>query len=268
MSLPKTPTMREPRPVTGGWSVLPAWLPVEGLGTLPVNSFLLKGDEPVLVDTGLGALGDPFLDALRSAIDPTDIRWIWLSHLDADHIGNLGRVLAAAPHAEIVTNFLGAGKMGLAGLDVSRVHRLEPGDVLDAGGHRLYPVRPPYYDAPETIGFFDAKDRVFFSADSFGALLPETVDAISELPARVLRDGLIGWSAIDAPWLGHIDPAALGRTLSAIERLDPDIVLSSHLPLARNGAARLTGIIAETYGRGATVSVAPQSVESLIAALE
>jgi len=78
---------------------LPSWIPVPELGALPVNSFLLKGDEPMLVDTGTSGTGSEFLDALASQIDPADLRWIWLSHMDADHIGNLERVLTAAPGA-------------------------------------------------------------------------------------------------------------------------------------------------------------------------
>ncbi len=265
MSHEDAPAMQPSRHVTGNWTVLPSVLPVPGLGGLPVNAFLWKGPEPMLVDTGLAALSDGVCDALAAEIDPGDLRWIWLSHTDADHIGNLGAILARAPRAQVVTNFLGMGKMQLAGHDVSRVHLLNPGDALEAGGRRFVPVRPPYYDAPETMGFFDPVDRVFFAADAFGALLPEAPPEIDALDASTLRDGLVGWSAIDAPWLGQIDRAALGRTLAAIRRLDPEIILSGHLPLARRGAGRLTRIVAEAYGRG-TTAAAPDalSLDTLI----
>lgn len=262
----EVPTMLPARRVTDRWTVLPSWLPVPGLGALPINSFLLKGGEPVLVDTGLAALGDQFVAALESEIDLDDLRWIWLSHMDADHIGNLGRVLERAPRAKVVTNFLGMGKMNLAGLDVSRVHLLEPGDGLELPNRTLMPLRPPYYDAPETIGFFDAAERVFFAADSFGALLPEPVDGIEEVADATLRDGLVGWSSIDAPWLTTVDRGALGRTLRSIERLDPAIVLSGHLPLARNGVGPLTRHVAEAYCRGATSAVDSLSIERIEAA--
>lgn len=267
MTAIEVPTMLEAHRVTEAWTVLPSWLPVPGLGALPINSFLLKGSDPVLVDTGLGALGDGFIAALEGEIDLEDLRWIWLSHMDADHIGNLNRVLARAPNAKVVTNFLGMGKMNLAGLDISRVHLLEPGAVLEAGGHRLHPVRPPYYDAPETIGFVDERERVFFAADSFGALLPQAVGDIEEIAEEMLRDGLVGWSSIDAPWLAVADEAVLGRTLAALERLDPQFVLSGHLPLARTGISRLTRLVASAYCQGTTSSVDPLAAEHVVAAL-
>lgn len=96
------PIMLAPQDAAPGWRVLPAFVPVGGMGVLAVNSFLLIGKETVLVDTGLAALGDAMIDALEAEIDLVDLCWIWLSHTDADHIGNLCRVLERAPNARVV----------------------------------------------------------------------------------------------------------------------------------------------------------------------
>lgn len=255
-----------PRQVAGDWTVLPAWLPVEGMGGVLVNSFLLKGAEPVLVDTGLGALGQAFIEGLASEIDLDDLRWIWLSHTDPDHVGNLARVLDAAPNARVVTNFLGRGKMQLAGFDISRVEVLSPGDVFEAGGRRLIPVRPPYYDAPETMGFFDAAGRVFFAVDAFGALLPDPADDVAAVAEESLRDGLVGWSTIDAPWLAGMDRERLGAMLAALDRLDPGTVLSGHLPVT-GGVSRLIDVVAEAYAGGTMGGLDPLAIEQVEATL-
>lgn len=260
------PTQLSACPAFGDWSVLPSWIPVPGMGALPVNSFLLKGEEPMLVDTGVSATGPEFLRELISQIDPADLRWIWLSHMDADHIGNLERVLNAAPRAQIVTNFLGMGKLNLAGFDIGRVHLLNPGEDLEVSGHRLRPVRPAYYDAPETIGFYDATDGALFAADSFGALFECPVASLEEVPAASLRDGMQTWSSIDAPWLSETDPAAFARTLAAIDRLGPAVVLSSHLPLVRDGARRLTRTIAEVRAHIPAAAADPLHMTQLPAA--
>jgi flavorubredoxin len=203
------PFQDAPQRITGDWTVLPSWLPVPGLGALPVNAFLLRGPEPMLVDTGLAALSDDLSARLAEEIDLEDLRWIWLSHTDADHIGNLDRILALAPNATVVTNFLGAGKMQMMGAgSPERLRLLEPGEVLEVGGRRLHQLRPPYYDAPETMGFFDEVDRVLFAADAFGALVPGAVGRIDDLAEDMLRDGLVSWSSVDAPWLAHMDGRA------------------------------------------------------------
>ena len=262
------PVLHQPQRVTDAWTALPSWLPVPGLGALPINAFLLKGPEPMLVDTGLGALADPLAESLEAEIDPEDLRWIWLSHTDADHIGNLDRILALAPNATVVTNFLGAGKMGMLGAgDPSRLRLLNPGEVFEVGGRRLHQVKPPYYDAPETMGFFDETDRVFFAADAFGALLPGSVGTIDEIPTEALREGLVAWSSVDAPWLAQMDRESLGQTLQMLDALRPAHVLSGHLPVAHR-LGTLTDIVRGAYGRGTTAAVTPETaaqVEAILA---
>ena len=73
--------------------VLPAHFPVPGAGLLPVNAFVIKAKEPVLVDTGMGIDSDEFMEAFKSVIDPQDLKWVWLTHDDADHTGNLQKIL-------------------------------------------------------------------------------------------------------------------------------------------------------------------------------
>ncbi|MGR2737370.1 MBL fold metallo-hydrolase [Billgrantia sp. Q4P2] len=262
------PVMLTTRETGNDWCVLPAFLPLPGMGGLAVNAFLHKGQEPVLVDTGLAALGDAFLEALEAEIDLTDLRWIWLSHTDADHIGNLARILERAPRARVVTSFLGMGKMGLLGLDVSRVQLLEPGARLTLGDRELVPLRPPYYDAPETLGFLDTRSRTLFAADSFGALLPQPAENVAEIEAQTLRAGMVTWSAIDAPWLATVDRAALGRSLHALERLAPTTVLSGHLPLAEGNLSTLTALVHEAWCLAPATEADPQTIEAVAALLD
>ena len=262
------PVQQQAQRLTRDWTALPSWLPVPGLGALPINSFLLKGPEAMLVDTGLGALSEPLIQRLAEEIDLEDLRWIWLSHTDADHIGNLDRILALAPNATVVTNFLGAGKMGMLGAgDPARMRLLEPGEVFEAGGRRLHQVKPPYYDAPETMGFFDETDRVFFAADAFGALLPGSIETVDDIPSDALREGLVAWSSVDAPWLAQMDRGSLGKMLTALDTLEPAHVLSGHLPVAQR-LDTLTEIVRGAYGRGTTEAVTPETaaqVEAILA---
>jgi metal-dependent hydrolase (beta-lactamase superfamily II) len=90
------PTVFEPYQAALGIEVLPAYFPIPGLGILPVNAFVLKAAEPVLVDTGLVPLSNEFMENLSAIIDPRDLRWLWLTHTDQDHIGSILGVLEAA----------------------------------------------------------------------------------------------------------------------------------------------------------------------------
>lgn len=220
------------------WFALPSWMPIPGLGLLVNHAFVHAGREPMLVDTGLGLFRDDFIDSLGTVLDPADLQWIWLSHADPDHTGNLARVLELAPRARVLTGMLGLAKLQLAGMDVSRFQVIAPGDELEIGGRRLRAIRPPVYDAPETLGFHD-EQGVLYAVDSFGALLPGVAQGLADIDDSQLRDGLVAWGAIDAPWQADLDEKLRQRRFGAIETLAPELVLTAHLPLGRRSGARL-----------------------------
>ena len=70
-----------------------------------VNSMVILAEQPVIVDCGAPLFRERWLDAVTSLVDPADVRWVFLSHDDGDHIGNLADVLALAPNATVVANF-------------------------------------------------------------------------------------------------------------------------------------------------------------------
>jgi len=211
--------------------------PIPGLGVLPINAFLLRAQQPVLVDTGMPASRQGMLRALTQLIDPADLRWIWLTHPDRDHTGALEEILAIAPQARLITTFLGAGILGLE-YDIApeRLYLLNPGQSLDVGDRQLTAFRPPVYDSPATTGFTDDSTGVMFSSDCFGAPVttPELAAATdaSAIPAADLDAGQRLWTTVDSPWVHHVDRHLFTRSLEALRELNPTMVLSTHLPPA------------------------------------
>src|SRR5512138_3101868 len=66
--------------------VLTTNFPIPGYGFVPINAFVIKGSQPILVDTGTVVDSPEFLSALRKVIDPGELEWIRLTHTDLDHI--------------------------------------------------------------------------------------------------------------------------------------------------------------------------------------
>lgn len=77
----------------------PSTWPLPGVGFLPVNAYLLMAEEPVLIDTGIGVDGEDFIAAVSSFVDPRQLKWVWLTHDDADHTGSIQRIMDLAPNA-------------------------------------------------------------------------------------------------------------------------------------------------------------------------
>ncbi|HEX6539322.1 MAG TPA: MBL fold metallo-hydrolase, partial [Candidatus Dormibacteraeota bacterium] len=220
--------------------VLPTHLPIPGLGNLVINTFLLKSEEPVLIDTGVTSSPlEPdetgkFIAALESIIPLRDLRWVWLTHDDMDHTGSLQRVMELAPHARLATNAFAAMRMTFWWpVPLDRVHALAFDDRLDVGDRTLRAIAPPTFDNPTSTGILDEKTGTMFSVDSFGGLLPEVTTDCEEVPADALRQGMVAWMSLDSPWTRLVDTQRFDRVLDGVRQLAPQLILSSHLPAAR-----------------------------------
>ncbi len=219
----------------GDVSVLHDSAPIPGLGVLPVNAFLLRAEQPVLVDTNMPPSRQAMVDAVSSLIDPADLRWIWLTHPDRDHTGALADLLEAAPSARLVSTFLGMGILSLE-LEVppERVYLLNPGQSLDVGDRKLKAFRPPVYDSPATTGFLDESTGALFSSDCFGAPVTSAELAASSDVAAIAEDDLIAgqrlWATVDSPWLHNVDRRRFALSMEPLRQLSPSMVLSTHLP--------------------------------------
>ncbi len=246
---------------------------IPGLGLLPVNAFVLHAEQPMLVDTGLPASRPDFLAALWSEVDPGDLRWIYLTHPDRDHTGALMEVLEAAPQARLVTTFLG---MGILGMDYpitpDRVYLLNPGQSLDLGDRTITCFRPPVYDSPATTGLVDTVTGTMFSSDCFGAPMP-SVDAVQVEDIRdLVTEELVAaqhlWATVDSPWVLGVDRPSFGASLQPLRALDPSLVLSTHLPPARQAMAGLLTTLAAAPDVDPFVGPDQAALEALLASFE
>ena len=82
---------RRPRPASNFSSA--------GVGVVPTNAYVLRAEQPVLVDTGMAVDRAEFLAALSCVVDPRAVRWVWLTHEDADHTGDIEAVSSWLPGA-------------------------------------------------------------------------------------------------------------------------------------------------------------------------
>lgn len=267
------PVLGEPFATGPDTHVIPAYWPVPQAGILPMNAFLLRAEEPVLVDTGVGVLREEFLDALASLIDPAALRWIWLTHEDRDHTGSLERLLEMAPHARVVSTFLAVGRLAPeTPLPLDRLRVVTPGDVVNVGDRNLTALRPPLFDSPGTIGFLDDRTGALYSSDCFGAPLPTAQEAavtdIGQLTSETVAGGQIAWATVDSPWALLADPDALRRSVDAVRALQPTALLSSHLPPARS---RVDEVLKNVEAVPAAEPVPPTTqaeLDALLAQLE
>jgi flavorubredoxin len=214
-----------------------------GEGTAPVvvplNTMVIRAAEPVVVDTGMGENRDQYLADVFSLVEPEDIRWVFLSHDDVDHTGNVNALLEAAPNATLVINWFMTERMGASlAVPPTRQRWLGDGEVLDVGDRRLYAVRPPIYDSPTTRGLFDPTTGVYWGSDAFATPMLSPIADVADLPSEVWREGVPTFAQYVSPWLELVADTKFQRTVDRIAALGPTVIAGCHTPAIRGGHVR------------------------------
>jgi flavorubredoxin len=202
--------------------------------SVSLNSLVLLGAEPVVVDTGPRSDRDAWLADLTSLVEPADVRWVFLSHDDEDHTGNLAEVLELCPNATLVTSWAATERMGCSiTVPPERLRWAHDGDTLDIGDRSLRLLRPPVYDSPTTRALFDPVTRLLWASDAFATPMPaEPVERVEDLPATLWAEGMAMFHhhAL-CPWLSIVDRDAYATEVRRLRTLDPTVVVGAHTPV-------------------------------------
>lgn len=211
---------------------------IGGEGVAPelvhLNSLVIRGAEPVIVDTGVALTGEAWQEEVFAVVEPEDVRWIFLSHDDTDHTGNLDAVLERCPRATLATNWFTVERMAAeGGLPLERLRIVNPGESFRAGPRTLTAIVPPTFDSPTTRGLYDSSTGVYWAADSFGLGVPEPIDDISELPAGYLRGSFLQMQRMLSPWHQWLSPEKYHLHLHELRALGLTAIASAHGPALR-----------------------------------
>jgi flavorubredoxin len=196
-----------------------------------INSFVIRGKEPVVVDTGTYAHREQFFKDVFSLVDPEEIKWIILSHDDSDHTGNLRPLLEAAPNATLVANwFMWERMSGEIALPIERMRWIDDGGSLDVGDRTLHLVRPPIFDSPTTRGVFDSKTGFYWASDAFASPVLSATENVAELDEGFWQEGFAMFQRAVSPWHGMLDERKFNVQVNRVAALEPKVIASAHTP--------------------------------------
>jgi flavorubredoxin len=227
----------EPQRIAPDTFLIPNLVPAEPGTYVFVNSLVILAEQPVIVDTGAPLHRERWLDAVSSVVDPADVRWVFLSHDDGDHIGNIADVLALAPNATVVSNFFSNERAALEpdrSLPIDRQVWLEAGSWFDAGDRRLHLFRPPIFDGPTTRGLYDERTGVMWAVDSFAALTTGAVYDAPDLPSELYDGSFSLFNSLVSPWHEWLDSQRYRRHVDTVEAIGATTIASAHGPVLRD----------------------------------
>jgi flavorubredoxin len=198
-----------------------------------INSMVILGAEPVIVDTGTPANRKQFLEDVFSLVEPEDVRWVFLSHDDVDHTGNLDEVMTACPNAQLVCNWAMVERhTNCFDFPLDRCRWVMHEESFDIGDRTLHAVRPPVYDSPTTRGLYDPTTGVYWAVDTFATPLPDPHMAVADLDPEFWQFGmtLFAFGAV-SPWLSMVDSTKYGRYVDSSQKLDIKTLAACHTPV-------------------------------------
>jgi flavorubredoxin len=158
-----------PREITDGVYLLGGCLvagEAEGRYHNHVSAYLVVGDDrTLLVDTGHPKDWDAVSEALDQVLGARPLDYVFPTHNEMPHAGNLPRLAAKYPEAEV------CGPTGDYHFYYpeyeDRLRSRGPGDALDLGGRVFRFVEAVILDLPSTVWGFDEKSRVLFVSDGY-----------------------------------------------------------------------------------------------------
>ena len=198
-----------------------------------LNSMVILGAEPLILDTGTIANRAQWLEDVFSLVEPTDVRWIYLSHDDVDHTGNLEQAMEACPNAQLVCSWSMIERhTSCFQFPLDRCRWVTDGETLELADRTLVAMRPPVYDSPTTRGLFDPTTGVYWSADAFATPLPDPAVGIADLDPEFWAFGLtlFTYGAL-SPWLSIVDPAKYAETVDRVQQLGATTIAGCHTPV-------------------------------------
>jgi flavorubredoxin len=200
------------------------------------NQYLIVDDAPMLWHTGMRQMFPLVRAAVEKLLPVSSLRYVGLSHFEADECGAMNEWLAAAPAAQPVCGAIGA-MVSIGDFAQRPAHVLADGATLDLGRHSLRWFDTPHVPHGWDCGMvLDATTRTFFCGDLF------TQPGRGE-PALVEHDILGPSDAFRRAMDYYAHAPQTGATLERLAREAPTTLACMHGSAWRgDGAAMLRAL--------------------------
>jgi flavorubredoxin len=143
----------------------PVGLP--GAGQFNFNQYLVVDDEPLLFHSGLRRMFPLVREAIAAVMPVERLRYVGLSHFEADECGALNEFLAVAPQSVPLCGQL-AALVSVKDYADRAARALADGEELSLGRHRMRWFDTPHMPHGWECGLMmDMSTRTFFCGDLF-----------------------------------------------------------------------------------------------------
>ena len=196
------------------------------------NSYLIKDEQIVVMDTVDKNFTNDWLDNLKNALDGKKPNYLVVQHMEPDHSASIMSFLQLYPDTVVVGN-VKTFKMIEQFFGVSIENKLVVVDnqTLNIGKRDLTFVFAPMVHWPEVMVTYDSYDKVLFSADAFGKFGALDVEEDWACEARRYYIGIVGKYG-----------AQVQSLLKKVANLDIQIICPLHGPILTENLGYYIGL--------------------------
>ncbi len=215
------------------------------------NSYLVLDEKKALIDMAAGHHAIAFLEQIRDLVDPAELDYIIINHMEPDHTGAITLLRSLAPQAEFMVSAKAQEMMAAYYGITEGLRVVNDGDVLSLGTQELVFYMVPFVHWPETMVTYMPGARVLFSCDAFGgygALRGDIFDDQHIHLDSYIQEALRYYVNIVARFSGPVL-----RAIDKLAGIEIDIVAPSHGLLWRRNPQQ----IVELYRTWATYATEP-----------
>ncbi|MGI6092881.1 MAG: anaerobic nitric oxide reductase flavorubredoxin [Veillonellaceae bacterium] len=132
------------------------------------NSYLIRDEKIVLIDTVWAPFAEEFVHNLRKEIDLNKIDYIIANHGEVDHSGALTELMKYIPNTPIYCTANGVKSIKGQYHQDWNFQVVKTGDRLNIGSKELVFIEAPMLHWPDTMFCYLTGDNILFSNDAFG----------------------------------------------------------------------------------------------------
>jgi flavorubredoxin len=162
-------------------------------GGFSFNQYLIADEEPLLFHSGPRRMSPLVREAIAAVMPVERLRWVGLSHVEADECGGLNELLAVAPKAQPLCSRV-AAMVSVDDIADRPARPLGDGEVLGLGKARVRWLDTPHLPHGWDCGYlFEETTKTLLCGDLFtqpGAQNPPVTEGDILGPSEAMREGM------------------------------------------------------------------------------
>lgn len=159
------------------------------------NSYLIKDEKNVVMDTIDERATDAWIKNLKSALNGESVDYLVISHMEPDHAYNIGLLAKEYPDMKLIGNVLTFNMLTnffeIDNLENRKIV-VKEGDTLNIGKHTLQFFMAPMVHWPEVMVTYEQSEKILFTADGFGKFGTLDTNEEWDCEARRYYFGIVG----------------------------------------------------------------------------